>query len=187
MHALRIMLHAISLLAFALAVLWVACILTEDKVTHSKQTYYIPKSKRNRTWKMVKKWWQGYRSRTIERRSEMETHLASWLKTNRERYRQSQRHRHLTIMANAGHHPTAGTRPYRSRPRHWTTSLLVMNATVGHQTLAMQARRAQFGTRRQARFDTDSVSIGVDNRCSTCMSDNRSLFGDDLVGVPYKV
>jgi hypothetical protein len=51
MHALRIKLHAISLLAFAWAVLWVACILTEDKVTHSKQTYYIPKSKRNRTWK----------------------------------------------------------------------------------------------------------------------------------------
>ena len=49
------------------------------------------------------------------------------------------------------------------RHHHRTTQLFILSA------LAMQAN-AIIATERQARFDTDSGSIGVDNRCSACIS-----------------
>ena len=36
-------------------------------------------------------------------------------------------------------------------------------------------------------FNTDSGPMGVDNRCSTCMSSRREDFEDDLVAVKYNV
>ena len=49
------------------------------------------------------------------------------------------------------------------RHHHRTTQLFVLSA------LAMQVN-AIIATEHQARFDTDSGSIGIDNRCSACIS-----------------
>jgi hypothetical protein len=44
--------------------------------------------------------------------------------------------------------------------------------------LAMQAN-ATISTERKVRFDTDSASIGIDNRCSACISHCRDDFEPD--------
>lgn len=45
--------------------------------------------------------------------------------------------------------------------------------------LVMQAN-AMISTEREARFDTDSATIGIDNRCSACISHKLSNFEGPL-------
>ena len=54
-----------------------------------------------------------------------------------------------------------------------TTQLLAMTV------LAMQAK-ATISTEREVRFDTDSAQVGIDNRCSACISHVKSDFEGPL-------
>lgn len=49
---------------------------------------------------------------------------------------------------------------------------IMANAALAHRT------QTEGGTHQPARFDTDSETIGIDNRCSACISDKQYHFED---------
>ena len=63
----------------------------------------------------------------------------------------------------------------RRRVVRATTNLRKQATLVAFTVLAMQVN-ATISTEREVRFDTDSASIGIDNRCSACISHCQSDF-----------
>ena len=77
----------------------------------------------------------------------------------------------------------------RLRFRKWSSAVLIaQEATIRHWTMAhLQLHSHQvMDTQRVTSFDTDSSTIGIDNRCSTFMSNRKEDFGDDLKEVGYQ-
>jgi len=87
----------------------------------------------------------------------------------------------------------------RKRPRRFTRGSIlgaryhqrrrmrtVIQALVCFNALAMMANGANLEA-RQSHFDTDAKPVGIDNRASACMSDNRSLFTGPLIDVNRRV
>jgi hypothetical protein len=68
--------------------------------------------------------------------------------------------------------------------RRWANGLMAMHATIdgSHQAMAIASTTGTI-TSRAVTFDTDSLPMGVDKRCSTCMSSQREDFEDDLIAV----
>jgi hypothetical protein len=66
----------------------------------------------------------------------------------------------------------------------WAKGLMAMHATINgsYQAMAIASTTGTI-TRRTVNFNTDSGPMGVDNRCSTCMSSQREDFEDVLVAV----
>ncbi len=88
-----------------------------------------------------------------------------------------------TLMSALGDWIQVQTKPSKSRRRHIMATAYRYRRTtqfVAMSVLAMQAH-ATVSTKRETRFDTDSADIGIDNRCSACISHVESDFEGPLV------
>ena len=116
-----------------------------------------PKGHKNTTsgcwWKMAQRIWSGF---TVGC-----TDICEWLERNLPppQIPRSQRRKVMTAL-----------RTHQSRSR---------TATIAMSVLAMQAN-ATIANERRVTFDTDSEAVGVDNRCSGCISHVKSDFVGEL-------
>ena len=116
-----------------------------------------PKEHKNTTsgcwWKMAQRIWSGF---TVGC-----TDICEWLERNLPppQIPRSQRRKVMTAL-----------RTHQSRSR---------TATIAMSVLAMQAN-ATIASERRVTFDTDSEAVGVDNRCSGCISHVKSDFVGEL-------
>ena len=74
---------------------------------------------------------------------------------------------------------TKHTRVTRSRCNHGNHTRRQRGTALAMSALAMQAH-ATVATERRTTFDTDSETVGIDNRCSGCISHIRDDFIGDL-------
>ena len=111
---------------------------------------YIPKKQRNSGWRFL-----------MSSLKEMTCHLGNQIIRHAEnmRCKQRLRHRHSTKLH------------VRKRPGKHSIALAALAA------MACQAQKTHWEQR--VSFDTDSYDIGVDNRCSACISGNpKDFFGN---------
>lgn len=112
-----------------------------------------------------------------------------YCKTPRKRRRKSSPHwqhavaRFKTLMSALGDWILVQTKPSNCRRRRIIATAYRYRRTtqfVAMSVLAMQAY-ATVSTERETCFDTDSSDIGIDNRCSACISHVESDFEGPLV------
>lgn len=108
-------------------------------------------------------------------------YLLTWLKTHINNAQQSyQKCCHERARRRRVRH-TMKDYSHRSRPRRrWSTTVSRRMAilTAMHAVVALSAATPAHGF--TAQFDTDSSRVGIDNRCSACISDQRSDFKGNL-------
>jgi len=157
----------------------------EDPLLTSKHCiHYIPKSKRSIAVQEIRKEWTQSWSWATEALATSDRGIQRWLRKTRDRGRNVQRHKLLQRVAAQPKY----TRHQRANRRRWAKGLMAMHPTIkgSHQAMGIPSTTGTI-TRRAGNFDTDFGPIGVDNRCSTCMSSRREDFEDNLVAVKYNV
>ena len=128
---------------------------------------YVPKSKRWNRLKRMKKWVKTKVSNaTVSCASMMLMALTWWGKLHNRR-RSATRMRHRSHILD--YWSTGSRRPPRRRIPYQLGRRLLANAALAHRTTISNGH-VPFN------FDTDSETVGVDNRCSGCISDKEYHF-----------
>jgi Reverse transcriptase (RNA-dependent DNA polymerase) len=143
-----------------IAAIWgmaVIMALTIELEGASTEPRHVPRSKRTWWGKLTIRWV----NQTVDELTDMLVRNSKWLQ------RGTKTHRYYQTRSIA--HQVAGT-----RGRHRLASAMAMAMVI-----AME-HRTNGKSLNMATFDTDSRSIGIDNRCTACISDNTKDFIGEL-------
>jgi hypothetical protein len=125
------------------------------------ETVYIPKSKQNRLWRYVR---PTIRTWTNDIAQAIESSINGWSTDNRNR----------TRIINS----SARESIFRTPKKRGTTII----SMLAFAAVAMQAHgTGSYYDESMVLFDTDSATIGVDNRCTGCISNRVEDFDGPLV------
>lgn len=145
----------------------VLTIYTLYKYTEPTTRAYIPKSQRNWTTRLLDQWGQLLKSWLKYSMNYLDTTIKNWETRKKIKYR-------LACAKRSGFqgYPSPKIRTNLQKQGGIAKALFLYAA------IAMSASAAQTAT--TTRFDTDSGPIGVDNRCTACISHRI----EDCVDVP---
>ena len=155
---------AYKLLALTATFFWVLSYANDND-----STPYVPKSQRNKYVQWMKSWLK-------DKTNKLETKLQHW--QHRQAMRSRYRHRERLLQGKY--------RQHLSKPSRWKRMFLILflfGATAAHaktptrrhqvtayQALLAQQARDEAQAHGAATFDTDSAQVGIDNRCSACIT-----------------
>ena len=160
------------MLSFGMMWCYVVSILTMYELyraTEPSPQVYIPKSQRRRTSRLAAQWGQLLKSWIKKGIQYLESTIKGW------ETRKKIRHR-IACAKRSGlqRYPSPQVREHIQRRGGMKHAILICSA------IAMSAT-AQ-GMSSSLRFDTDSGPLGIDSRCTACISHRT----EDFIGVPQE-